>query len=114
MALNNFVNAIPISVLDSADFDGEFVPFNSPGGLPNACSIIRIVNTSNVTIFISYDAGVTTHEVVASGESLQLSLQNNSSPNNYQCLMKKGLIVYCEGDAGEGDVYLVGYYQSNQ
>lgn len=108
----SFVRAIELTEIDAATLDGNYSAIN-PDGLPNACFLIRIINDSNITIVISY-AEETDQDVLLPNTTLQLNLQNNSSPNGYVALMAKGTIVSvrsASGLAGVGAVDLIGYYQ---
>lgn len=105
----NSVHAIPVTSIDSADFDGSFQLINT-GGLPQSCFLLRIVNNSSADAGISYD-GLVTHEIVPAGDSVILNAQANNAPNNHVANFAKGTRVYASGDAGDGEVYLIGYYQ---
>ena len=107
--MKNGIKAMPALIIDSATLTGGYDPFDA-AGLTQACSIIRIVNDSNTNIGVSYD-GVDTHEVINSGDSIQLTFQSNSRPNNKVALMAKGSNICAIGAAGVGNIYLIGYYQ---
>ena len=75
----------------------------------NACFLIRIINATNQDISISYD-GVTDHDYLIAGQTLQITSQTNS-PHNVDCaLFPIGTKVYAKGLAGAGTIYLTGYY----
>ena len=63
MAINR-VAAIPLGDIDSSTLTGGWDVLYA--GLPEACSIFRVINASNVSVQISYDA-VTSHEFVPAG-----------------------------------------------
>lgn len=109
MAVKNRIQAIPLTSVDSATFTGAFVPLN--GGIPAACVILRIINSSNREIDISYDRGVTANDHLFPGERLQLDFQANAIPNTSSASLAKGTTVYVRGAAGVGLVYLAAYYQ---
>jgi hypothetical protein len=110
MAVNSKVKAVTAQRFDTAGLTGGYDLMN-PGGLPEACFYVRIVNHSNVDVEVSYD-GVHTHDIVHADTRLDLVLQANSQPSGGLALMAKGQSVYLFGAApGVGYVYLIGYYQ---
>lgn len=81
----------------------------APTGFPYACFLIRLVNNTNQDINISFD-GVTDNDYLVAGQTMQLTSQTNS-PYNIDCaLFPIGTKVYAKGLAGNGTVYLTGYY----
>ena len=106
------IKALTLTSLSAAGFDGLFQPIN-PLGCEGACSIIRINNATNKSIFISYDA-INTHEFMTPGQVIEIEAQQESQPSNKKCLFQKGMIVYAFAPAvaGTGSVYLSGYYQN--
>jgi len=109
MAVKNYMKAVPLTSVNSATFTGAFVALN--GGLQAPCVILRIINSSNREIDISYDGGATAHDHLFPGERLQLDFQANAVPNTSSAAMAKGTVIYVRGAAGAGLVYLAGYYQ---
>lgn|SRR5574338_415207 len=111
MAVRNTVMAIPYQTRAAASFNGAFQTLGSP--LTEACFLIRIVNDTDVDVSISYD-GTTPHDYVRTNETATLSFQNNAQPNNYIANLPKGTQVYVRGTAGNGNIYVVGYFQQKQ
>ncbi len=113
MAVKNFVQAIPDTFFNAAALNAQLQAIN-PNGTNEACFLIRIINDSNTAVNISYD-GITVHDYVRAGESLQLPFQSNSQPRNETALLRKGTVVYVRGTAGPGVgfITLCGYYQPN-
>lgn len=108
----NYVQMIPRAEIDAATL---LLLLDSPfyaGGLPEACSDIYITNSSNVDVNLSFDGGITTHEIVRVGERLIFMSQINSRPNNYVCLFRKGSRITINGAPGIGNIYLSGSYQN--
>ena len=113
MALKNSVSAIPMLLFNSANLvNGTFLPCYAP--LPHGCFITRILNLSNIIVYISYD-GVTYHDVILPEELLTYYWQQLSQPSGKVALMKEGTHVYLMGDptAANGLIYLCGYYQQS-
>lgn len=108
MALKNVIRAVPLSVIDTASFGAGYIAFDA---LPAACTLIRIINDSDVGVTISYDGGTTEHDYVIAGKTAELDFQANNGPGNYPAGFPQGLIISANGDAGTGDVYLAAYYQ---
>lgn len=109
MAVKNGIFAIPMLTVNSNTFNNSFQIINP--GLPNACTLLRIMNKSNQDIIVSYD-GVTAHDYVQAGTTLPITAQLNAQPNNFVCSFAKGMPIYIKGAAaGVGLIYLAGYYQ---
>ena len=104
----NFIQAIPLTSINSATFTGAYQAVNVDG-LPNACQLIRITNDANVDVVVSYD-GVIPHDYLRTGNTLELNLQANSLPNGFVSSLRQGTVVYVSGAGGAGYVYLAGYY----
>lgn len=108
MAVKNVIKSIPLTNIASSTLTTTYQAINTTG-LPNACSIIRIISTSTTGVTVSYD-GVTDNDYVPAATISQLSFQTNGQPNNFASLLPVGTIVYVKGTAGTGNVYLAGYY----
>ena len=104
----DFIQAIPLTSIDSSTFTGNYKAINSTG-LPNGCSLIRITNDSNRDVLVSYD-GVLDHDYIVAGDKLELNLQANSLPTGCVAQLKQGTVVHVAAAAGTGYVYLAGYY----
>ena len=111
-AVKNIVQAIPLTSIASASVASSYAAINS-SGLPNNCSIIRIINNSSTDVTVSYD-GVTDHDYVRTNTTVTLEFQSNAMPNSYVSNLAIGTKVYVKGTAGTGNVYLAGYFNPNQ
>ena len=109
MAQKNRFNAIPKTCVDSAAFAGAYVPLST--GIPQPCSILRIINSSGVDIILSYDGGVTDQDFVIAGKELTLNMQSNALPETGRGAFPKGFTVHVKGAASQGLVCMTGYYQ---
>jgi folate-dependent tRNA-U54 methylase TrmFO/GidA len=108
MAINR-VAAIEMYTKNSAALTGGYDVLCA--SLDKACSLIRIINTSNKAVIVSYD-GAHDNDYVAAGEALQLAFQTNNQPRGHIALLAEGQKIYVKGTAGTGLIYLAGYYNA--
>jgi hypothetical protein len=107
----NAVKFIPLATFNTATADGTLQLINS-GGLPEACTMLYIVNDSNISVYISFD-GVTNHFVVPDQVGVDFAAQTNSQPGNRVQMFRKGMTIWLasvSGAAGVGNVYVSGIY----
>jgi hypothetical protein len=110
MPVKNVLLPIPMLRVEATGFNGtDYMAINS-GGLAHPCCILRVINASSVDVTISYD-GVTAHDYVLSGDTINLYAQTNAQPNTNIANFKKGTVLYALGAMGTGYVYVAGYYQ---
>jgi len=102
------VKAIARQDFDSASITASYQPM-SVTGLPAACFMVRIVNSTNKDIEISYD-GVTDNEYILAEDTFILPAQMNAQPTGWEALIAKGTIFYVKGTAGTGFVRVTAYY----
>lgn len=105
----NIILPIPRTQINATSFNSTYLPINA-GGLPEACSIIRLVNDTNRDVLISFN-GVTGHEYLGAEESFILNFQANAGSSNDVAKLAKGTIIYVLAAAGTGLMFLSGYYQ---
>ena len=83
--------------LDLDHFDASTLTYNyqlvSDTGLSAPCFLFRIINSSTAFIVISYD-GVSDHECLPAGETLNVDFQTNSRPANWVANFKKGQKIW--------------------
>lgn len=103
----NRVGAIALGSINTATFTGAYQLLYN--GLPEACSLVRIINASNRDITISYD-GVTDHDYLQDGDTAQYYFQANNQPRSHIALLAEGTRIYVKGTAGTGYIYCAGYY----
>ena len=102
MAIQGAVKAIIQTEINAAALlPGVLQLITDADGLAQACFMIRIVNDSNVPIFISYDR-IHANDYIRANDSLNL----NMTPYNF----RKGLPISVAGAAGIGLITLSGYY----
>ena len=110
MNVKNVIKAIPLSTVAASTLTGVYVPLNS--GLPFPCFHIRITSTSTTSITVSYDGGVTDHDIIPlPGGTIVVNGQTNSQPQSHIALFAKGTVISIKGAVGTGNIYLSGYYQ---
>lgn len=107
MAYTSRISYVPMQSLDTSTLSGSYLPLGNP--LPNACSIVKIVNNSNVTVTISID-GSTACDVVPAGGFFLYDVTTNRTSSSTGEFMPKGTQYYVKSSAGTGLVYLVGLY----
>ncbi len=106
----NKIQAIPMAIIDAGAIPVGYTPINAPNGLPHACTILRIINDSDIAIAISYD-GTNDNDFILPNSVLQIEAQTNSRPNNKEQLFAQGTIVYVRSPIpGTGEVWVAGYY----
>lgn len=107
----NYVSPIEMVHLDSFALNPiNYLALNAYG-LDFACSALKIINTSDIGIFVSYD-GVTDHDYIARYGTMDLLFQINSQPSGEVSRARRGLVVYIKGGAIPkfgGWIYLIGY-----
>jgi len=89
-------------------------------GIPHPCFLLKIINTSNVNVIISYD-GVYAHDVILEysvfnkgDNELILPFQECKRTKSHINLLARGTPIYvaAETDAGKtGNIYVISYYQ---
>lgn len=90
---------------------GAYAVINADG-LDGPCFLIKVTNASSEPIFVSYD-GVNDHDVLLDDAEFNVDFQNNSRPGNKVALLPKGTRIYVRGNAGQGFIYLSGWYQES-
>jgi hypothetical protein len=105
MALTNKIAAIPMT---NIAVTADYLPIN-PGGLPNACNSISLLNDSTDSVTISFD-GTTDAYFLLPTSINTLPVVEMGQPNNFAAQWAQGQVVYAKGTADSGDVYLAGLY----
>lgn len=104
--LSNRVQAIPLTWI-AAPFTGAWQEVNA--GVPYPLFLLRIINGSSVAIQISYDRGVTPHDLLRAGDSLNLNFQANAQQDYAPANLGKGTPIHILGVGGAGSVFVAGY-----
>ena len=110
----NYVSPVEMTHFDSALLDpGDYQPIDVIG-LDAACTIVRLVNDSDASVFISLD-GVTDHDYLRAGDDIIFNFQLNAQVNNRVAKMRRFARVYVRGTPPKfgGYIYLMGYYNPN-
>jgi hypothetical protein len=109
----NRVKALKLISFPASSLDGSYHAMNTTG-IEGSCFLINITSTSSTAVTISYDGGVTDHEILPGGGYTRvLNFQTNAQPSGNVALMQKGQIFYINGSVGTGTIWISGYYVSN-
>lgn len=107
MYVSTILKYEPIRSLDSSTLTGSYLPIGTP--LADASRILKIVNTSNVTVTISTD-GVNDMDIIPSGSFVLYDAGTNRG-NAAPCMtFAKGEQFYAKGSVGAGLIYVVSLY----
>ena len=96
--ISNSIRPVGLWTFDSASVGAAFKAINVAFGWP--IYFLSIKNNSDKDIIVSFD-GVNNHDFVAHGKSID----RGGGPAD-KCFFNKGTIVYVNGTAGTGDIYL--------
>ena len=88
----DYVVPFELTELSGLSLTNEFQAIN-PDGFPFPCIRLRIINSTYVHIFISYD-GFKYHAFLDARDELEINFQTNNAPNNNKSMFSKGTIVY--------------------
>jgi hypothetical protein len=105
----NYVLAIPITSADTTGISDTPIAVNE-GGLPNACYMIRLTNTSTEPIYFSIGYSDVANDVLLPGISTEIYAQSNAQKRDTG-FFKAGTEIWINGTASTGDFYVAGYYQ---
>jgi len=101
--------ALTLSSFDAGTLTNAYQPVIA--GISNECTIIRIINNSDVSIMISYD-GVNDHDVILKDNDIVYNYQFNNQLPDTVAKAQKGMrifVKYILGAAKRGNIYLTGY-----
>ena len=115
MSRRNSVQSLPMIEIDTSKL-GEF-PFvvYPEEGLPFSCFCMRYINKSDHDVAISYDNGVTKHDIVLANQTVQLNFGDNimealMGSVGMLCGGTKLTVMLHEKGPAKGSFYIVGYY----
>ena len=112
MSQRNWVYPLVLTSVNTAAIAADTWTAFDAGGIEADCFMIRITNDSDTDVYISWNAA-DDHEYIPAGDTIEVNFQANASPPGYIAKIKKGSILYVQGVAGTGYVYLAGYYNTN-
>ncbi len=106
------VYAVPVQTVTAASITSSFVATGA--AMPAPIRILKISNTTNADIYVSYD-GSTIHDAIPSSSGMVLDFTANKTLPNGNFL-SEGTIVYIKYVIlpTTGNVYVSAYYSSNQ
>lgn len=107
--------ALPVkmAIFASSGMGASYAAMTAVGGMPNGVFMLVFINNTSQDVTISLDGTNDAFYVPTMSEQV-FDLQTNSSPNNWQCCLQKGTVIYGKGTAGTGNFYISGWYQPNQ
>ncbi len=106
--MKNAVTCDSLASFNSSSVTGNFQAIN-PLGFGGPAVLIRLNNTSNKPVAISYD-GAHAHDFLLANSVLEINNQTNAPYPDFQYMFKKGTVVYISGEAGSGYLYLSVYH----
>jgi hypothetical protein len=104
--VKNPLMPIEMTSFDSSVMTAGYKVINADG-LDEACCVLRITNDSTLDVTISFD-GTKDHDYLCTGDVLQISAPPSLTD---RANFAKGVKVYLKGAAGQGCIYLSGYYR---
>lgn len=116
----NRVFANTLGFLDTATIVNPALSYIISNFFSGPAFFIRIVNRSNINVFISYgtlaeaNAGtLALADICPSLGEININFQTNSRPNNQVALMPQGFAIWASAPAaGVGNIYATCYYQT--
>ena len=99
-----------LAEFDATGLTANYQPINA--GFTDPGMVMHIVNTSDVSVMISYD-GVTDHDVILEDNEVVYNMQLNNQPSDLIAEEHTGTVVYVKqilGAGKGGDIYLTGYH----
>lgn len=109
MAFKNIVQPLVLKTIDASTLTTSYKPIN-PSGVAQPCSIIKITNTSDRPIYISYN-GIDDHDIILAGTTQVFDFQSNAQPSVFVANLPRHTIVYAKGSGGSGIIAISGWYQ---
>lgn len=111
----SIVKAIEMTMLAGTAFTATLQQMN-PGGLPESCNYLLLVNDSTQDLYVSFD-NLVYNFFLRSNSEIPLPSQANAIPNSKIALFPKGMGVWIasvSGAVGVGNVWLSGLYQPKE
>jgi hypothetical protein len=97
----------PLRSIDSATFTGNYQALGT--ALAHACSIVKLINNSSVTVTISTD-GIHDHDIAPANGFFLYDETTNRTSSSAGAFDPVGTQYYVKGASGTGLVYLVVKY----
>lgn len=104
------MTAIPVQTVAFGSITGSFVAFGA--AMPAPIRILKISNTTDADIYISYD-GTTVQDAIPASSGMVLDITTNKS-QDVGAFIGQGVVVYLKYVSAptSGNVYLSAYYAS--
>lgn len=109
--MNDYVKPIPMFSFLGTSLTEVFQVMNV-SGLPGPCFSLRIINRTDVPIYISFD-GIYSHEFIDRTMEIDRNFQLNKKPNNKKLFIRKFTKLYVKRSPDlpkGGRVYVTGFY----
>lgn len=105
------MESIPVQTVAYGSITGSYVAMGS--AMPAPIRILKINNTTNADIYISFD-GTTNNDVVVASSGMVLDITTNKSRED-GAFISSGTIFYIKyvSAPSSGNVYLSAYYAVN-
>lgn len=110
MPHTNRVFANTFTYFDATLLDADYQIVDP--GIPEPIYYMKIINTSTVNVFISYN-GHYPQDMVLAGSSIEIYLQTNKRPKSHTALFERGRKVYVAMETNPGKsgyIYVISYY----
>lgn len=106
------VTSIQVQVVDFGDITGSFTAFGTP--MPAPIRILKIQNTTDADLYISFD-GITANDVVVASSGMVLDITTNKSIDQGMYIAQETIFYLAStgGSPTSGSVYLSAYYTVN-
>jgi hypothetical protein len=101
--------AIELILFDLNALVNPLLWYEATAGLEESCFYIRFTNSGPNYILVSYDRGVTAHDVVPPDSTIEVYFQSNASYSQKTNNLAKGTPIYLQGTGSNDDFYLSGY-----
>ena len=104
----NYVKMIPLQTFNTANLTGNYQILN-PGGLPEACYLVKFFNNSTEPVYISMD-GTTDGDYLPPEYTFPIYAQCNAQKRDTG-FWAKGTTFWIKGTASVGLFLISGYYE---
>lgn len=101
------LNAEPLRSIDTSTLNGSYASLGAL--IAHPARVLKFANLSNVDVMVSYDGGVTTHEIIPASSSFVFDITSNRVWDD-PCVLAKGTQISVSSAKGTGFFYMSSYY----